>query len=115
MSELVRRFEDEANQAHCELTLLRGECIRLRELNAILSDFIEAVHPADVPERIYPIGQWTPCFLRRSRRWWWTRAARVCDGAIRLLKGCRNRTCGCAGPSALDVHIGALERFRAKL
>ena len=39
-----RGFESEANQAYCELLLLRGECIRLREQNAILSGFIEGAH-----------------------------------------------------------------------
>ena len=57
-AELQRRrgFEDEANQAHCELILLRNECIRLRELNSVLSGFIERTRPAApynaVPEEV---------------------------------------------------------------
>jgi hypothetical protein len=48
-----RRFEAEANQAHCEAILLRNECIRLRDANSALSSFIEECHTnsgEDVPE-----------------------------------------------------------------
>jgi len=40
-------FEQEANQSYCEVLLLRGECIRLRNLNALLSTFIETSLPVE--------------------------------------------------------------------
>jgi hypothetical protein len=54
-----RKIESEANQHYCDTLLLRAECIRLRELNGILSSHIEASHgnsgealPKDLAEAI---------------------------------------------------------------
>lgn len=50
-----RKFEAEANQQHCEIILLRNECIRLRNVIEHLADFIEECHENSgdpIPEEI---------------------------------------------------------------
>lgn len=41
---LKLNFETESNQTHCEIVLLRNECIRLRGVVSRLADFIEQSH-----------------------------------------------------------------------
>jgi uncharacterized protein YlxW (UPF0749 family) len=106
------RFETEANQLHCETILLRNECIRLRELNAALSGYIESLDAVGngiettlSPEVIEAIDAVSPpevaVMVGATESTRVQSPVEVLDQAIQAVWG--QSTCACAVPVLEDL------------